>query len=279
MRATKADVLKKTLRNAKKNGVKNMSWEELENLTKQQAAEDQINIDRFGRKYVKNNKQNSIEYSKGLILNDPEMKKIAKEFLPDIETPKKESRKPKERGTRSRPSERNGSFKITTGRSTFGDGYFPNFFGYIKHRTRTGLGSFSLSGLVSSPFGKILLILAALVLVYCLFGEGIYSVLTSGIFFKIILGVIGLLAVLGFVRANIPVGVKAMIIFALVVVGVYEIAGPEIYAFLTSGIVFKGILTVLAIGGSAALLFAKINMPFLVRLGVLAAVWLAILSY
>jgi len=170
-------------------------------------------------------------------------------------------------------------------------GYWP---GYVEHYgnkikgvfrgigggSRSYGGGFDFKSFIFSPLGLVLLVIAVCVILFELVGPAVYSFIMDGPFFKILLIILAIAAVMAIVRSsnNWPSGVKFVVLLVIGLVLLYSIVGPAVYSFLMSGALFKIICLVIAGAAVIGILKADLGWPIGIKIVVILVIWLVIKS-
>jgi len=144
----------------------------------------------------------------------------------------------------------------------------------------TPIGDINPRGCLCSPIGLVALVIAICVILYELVGPAVYSFIMDGPFFKILLIILAIAAVMAILRSanNWPSGVKFVVLLVIGLVLLYSIVGPAVYSFLMSGALFKIICLVIAGAAVIGIIRADLGWPIGVKIVVIAVIWLVIKS-
>lgn len=165
---------------------------------------------------------------------------------------------------------------------TSGSGYWSGMLHHYTQRAgRAARGGSGGGNLLSSPFGILLVVAIAAVLLYKLLGPTVYALITSGPLFYLFCLVVGVLVIRALVRSgSINWGFAALVIGVLALVALYKSVGPGLYTALMSGALFQLLLYPIAIAVSVGILRAKnMGWPLPVKLVVIGVIWLVITNY
>ena len=168
-------------------------------------------------------------------------------------------------------------------------GYWPGWIdNYIKDPIRgvtntigsSRRGGFDLKGFIFSPLGLVLLVIAVCVILYELVGPAVYNFIMNGPFFKILLIILAIAAVMAVLRSarGWPGGIKFVVLLVIGLVLLYSVVGPAVYSFLMSGALFKILCLVIAGAAVIGIIKADLGWPIGVKIAVIAVIWLVLKS-
>ncbi len=214
------------------------SIEELESRFYNWMVDNNKRLVTFGKDYFNNEFENSVDYTIDLLEKDPSLLRYFGFNYNDLERSKINIGYYERKGSRGRSGgstaqgrSRTGTQKSqnrgTSRKSASQDegysfmGQLRSYADGIKSQGRGKGGSFSLSEFIKSPLGILIAIALIFTFIYIVFGEAIYSFITSGAIFKVICFAIAGLASFGIIRSkNLgwPIYIKALVLFAVWVV-------------------------------------------------------------
>lgn len=207
--------------------------EELENCFSNWMIANNKRLVTFGRDYFDNGFEGSVDYTVDLFEQDPRLMYLFGFDFSDLEATKRRTgyyeRKSSNRsGSRGSSNSRRGTRTNSNRNQSYGNdegyslgGQFKSYLDGLKSMGGGSGKSFSLSEFIKSPLGVLIALALVFTFIYMVFGEAIYSFITSGAIFKVICFVIAGFASFGIIKSkNLgwPIYIKALVLFAVWVV-------------------------------------------------------------